>query len=130
MKIAICGSMSFCKEMKDVGDTLETMGHSISLPQNIHAYIDGTIDIENKVEKQTLDVIKKYFEEIKNSDAILVVNIDKKGIEMAFAHVLEKKVYLWNPIPTMGYSDEIEAMKPIVLNQDVSKIDRVLELRR
>lgn len=41
---------------------------------------------------------------------------------MAFAHVLNKKVFLFNPIPQMNYSDEIEAMKPIIFNSDLSKI--------
>jgi predicted RNA-binding protein with PUA domain len=43
-------------------------------------------------------------------------------IEMAFACALDKKIYLLNPIPEMNYSDEIFAMKPIVLSGDLSKI--------
>lgn len=41
---------------------------------------------------------------------------------MAFAHVLNKKIFLLNPIPQINYSDEIEAMNPIILNHDLSKI--------
>jgi predicted RNA-binding protein with PUA domain len=60
------------------------------------------------------------------------VNITKNGIknyvggnaliEMAYAHVLDKKIYLLNPVPDMNYKDEIEAMSPTILNGDLSKI--------
>ncbi len=126
MKVAICGSMSFGKEMITIGDELKKMGHTVILPENTHAYANGTINIENKLEKMKLDVIRKYFHEIKEVDAILVLNYTKNGIEnyvggnslieMAFAHVLNKKIFLLNPIPKMNYSDEIESFFPVVLN--------------
>jgi hypothetical protein len=63
---------------------------------------------------------------------VLIVNIDKAGIEnyiggnsfleLGFAHVLSKSVYLLNPVPVMLYTDEIKAMQPIILNGDLSKI--------
>jgi predicted RNA-binding protein with PUA domain len=62
----------------------------------------------------------------------LVVNEDLNNVEgyiggntfleMGFAHVLNKKIFLLNPIPEMGYEDEIVAMKPVVLNNDLEKI--------
>ena len=42
-------------------------------------------------------------------------------IEMAFAHILNKKIFMHNPIPNMNYKDEIEAMQPIVINGDLTK---------
>jgi uncharacterized membrane protein (UPF0127 family) len=52
------------------------------------------------------------------SDAVLVLNYDRKGIknyiggntlmEIGFAHVLNKKIYLMNPIPEIEfYKSEI-----------------------
>lgn len=130
MKIAICGSMKFGKEMLEVKQELEKNGHEMIVPTNTESYADGTIDVENKWEKIELDVIRIYFEKIKEQDAILVVNKDKNGIEnyvggnslieIAFAHVLDKKIFLLNPIPKMNYSDEIEAMKPVILNGDLN----------
>jgi nucleoside 2-deoxyribosyltransferase len=77
-------------------------------------------------------LIRDYFGEIKNADAVLIVNIDKNGIknyiggnsflEMGFAHVLDKKLYLYDDIPDLSYKDEMVAMQPIVINQDLSKI--------
>jgi len=79
------------------------------------------------------DLIKRYYNMIKEADAILIVNGDKKGIknyiggntflEMGFAYTMDKKIFLLNPIPDMAYRDELEAMKPIILDNDLSKIN-------
>ncbi len=78
-------------------------------------------------------MIHDYFEETKNSDAVLIVNIDKKGIknyiggnaflEMGFAHCLNKKIFLLNAISDMIYTDEILAMQPSVLNGELGRIE-------
>ncbi len=132
MKVTICGSMVFAKEMLEIKQKLEKQNHIVILPPNTNKYANGSIDVENNWEKIELDVIRVYFDEIKKTDAILVINKDKNNIknyvggnsliEMAFAHVLNKKIFLLNPIPQMSYSDEIEAMKPVILNNDLSKI--------
>ena len=125
--------MKFGKDMLQLKQELETKGHQVIVPANTKNYADGTIDVENKWEKIQLDVIKSYFEKIKEQDAIFVLNKDKNNIknyvggnsliEIAFAHVLEKKIFLLNPIPEMNYSDEIEAMKPIVLNGNLNLVN-------
>jgi len=132
MKITICGSMAFAKEILEIKQKLEKQNHIVVIPANTDKYAQGIINIENKWEKLELDVFRTYFEEIKKTDAILIINKDKNNIknyiggnsliEMAFAHVLNKKIFLLNPIPQMSYSDEIEAMTPIVINKDLSKI--------
>ena len=90
------------------------------------------MSVENKWEKIELDLIKNYFEEIKKTDAVLIINENKNGvenyiggnglIEMAFAHILNKKIYLLNPVPKLNYTDEIEAMQPIIINNDLKLI--------
>jgi hypothetical protein len=132
MKIAICGSMQFGKEMIKIKQELERFGHTVVLPKDIEQYMTGEKSVEGKWEKQEGDLFKNYWNEIKNSDAVLIVNITKNGIEnyiggnalieMAYAHVLDKKIYLLNSIPEMNYKDEIEAMRPIILNKNLSKI--------
>ena len=62
----------------------------------------------------------------------MVVNVNKKGIlnyiggnsflEMGFAHILNKPIFILNEIPEMIYTDEILAMQPVVLNGDLLKI--------
>lgn len=70
---------------------------------------------------------------MQGADAILVMNLDKNGIknyvggntlmEIGFAHVLNQKVFLLNPIPEIPYyKTEIEAVKPVVIDGDLSLI--------
>ena len=132
MKIVICGSMAFSKEIIEAKENLEKLGNSCVVPAGVENYASDKFNVENKWEKIEFDVIRKYFEEIKNSDVVLIVNKDKNGIknylggnsliEMAFAHVLNKKIFLLNPIPILNYSDEIEAMKSIIINNNFENI--------
>jgi hypothetical protein len=118
--------------MLEIAGNLKKIGHEVKVPPNLDNYINKNNNIENKEEKKDLSIIKYYFEEIKEQDAILVINKDKNNfknyiganalIEMAFAHVLNKKIFLLNPIPEISYSDEIEAVFPIVIDNDLEKI--------
>ncbi|PIN76615.1 hypothetical protein COV17_01795 [Candidatus Woesearchaeota archaeon CG10_big_fil_rev_8_21_14_0_10_36_11] len=50
-------------------------------------------------------------------------------MEIGFAHVLNQKVFLLNPIPEIPYyKSEIEAVKPVILNGDLSKISEEIKL--
>lgn len=142
MKISIVGSLDFAFEMKEIAEKLFSLGFEIDLPPTAKMILEKEIALEQiKKEKEDSsfsqrvidsDAIRRYWKIIQNTDAILVVNIDKKGIkgyiggnsflEIGFAHVLNKKIYLLNQIPEMGYKDEIEAMQPIVLNGDLNII--------
>ena len=73
---------------------------------------------------------------IKTADAILIANYDKKGIknyiggntflEIGFAHVLGKAIYILNDIPNCSYTEEIKIMQPIVLKGDLLKLKKLL----
>ena len=125
--------MAFAKDMLQIKKELEGNNHFVIVPANTDKYARGTMKVENKWEKMELDVIRAYYNEIKKTDSILVVNKDKNNIknyiggnsliEMAFAHVLEKKIFLLNPIPKISYSDEIETMNPIIISGDLRKIN-------
>ena len=65
MKITICGSMAFAKEMLEIKQKLEKQNHVVIVPANTEKYANGIIDVENKWEKIEFDVICAYFEEIK-----------------------------------------------------------------
>jgi hypothetical protein len=44
-------------------------------------------------------------------------------IEMGYAHILNKKIFLYNPIPNIEfYKTEIIAMQPVILNGDINKV--------
>lgn len=131
MKLIVCASMDFAKETLEAKVLLTSMGHEVEVPAEIHRHI-GDEPVDNKAEKLELDVIRTYFYKIKDSDALVVLNYKKNGIsgyvggntflEMGFAHVLDKTIYLLNNIPVMGYSDEIEAMQPIILDGDINNL--------
>lgn len=129
--------MSSARQMVDIKKELLQNDHEVILPRNTEQYAEGVLAEEtahestkNKIEH---DLIRDYFEKIKNADAILVVNVDKKGIrnyiggnaflEMSFAHILNKPIFILNEIPDMIYTDEILAMQPIVINGDFLKIE-------
>jgi len=82
--------------------------------------------------KREYGFIKWYYDAITKSDAILVLNFDKNGVknyiggntlmEMGFAHVNDKKVFLLNPAPEMGYKEEILAMTDKIIGSNLAKI--------
>ena len=101
---------------------------------------DGTaeqlVDIKNNVEKSEIkrkyDYIKWWDNCIKSGEAILVCNFDKKEIknyiggnsflEIGFAYILGKKIFILNSIPEMFYKAEIIGMEPIILDGDLTKV--------
>jgi hypothetical protein len=124
MKIAICASMVFAEKMVQFKRELEELGHGAFISQFAEGHLGKT-----ESEKEQLAIHDKN-----EHDAILVLNYDRKGIknyiggntlmEIGFAHVLNKKIFLMNPIPDIEYySSEIEAVSPIIIEQDLSKIN-------
>jgi len=142
MKIAICGSLNFTYEIEKLAEKLRKLGHEVDIPISSQRIINGEITLETiKEEKENgqfsnraikFDSIREYWKVINKSDAILIANYDKNNIEnyiggntfleMGFAHVLNKKIYLFHNIPNLSYTDEIKAMQPIILQEDLTKI--------
>lgn len=136
MKIAICSSVTFAKEVMEIKNELEKLGHEVIAPHNFNLFASKEFYAEDRKEstenKRKDDLIRGYFNLIKESDAILAINKDKHGIknhiggntflEIGFAHALNKKIFLLNPVPDMPYSDEILAMEHVIINNDLSKI--------
>ncbi len=138
MKIVICGSMTSSKKMVEIANKLRQENYDVVLPRNTEEYAKEELaneisreSIKNKIDN---DLIRDYFDKIKNSDAILVVNVEKNKIksyiggnsflEMGFAHALNKEIFLLSDIPEMIYTDEIKAMQPIILKGDLKKINK------
>jgi hypothetical protein len=142
MNLAICGSLVFAKEMDDLRNKLKELGFDVKIPYTAEKILSGQFsreEIEKKKESGSFfrltrenDAIRRWFDVIKSCDAILVANYDKNNIkyyiggsaflEIGFAHVLGKKIFLYNPIPEVSYKDEILAMQPVVLDGDLIKI--------
>jgi len=137
MKIGTIGSMQFTDKMVEVRDKLRELGHE-GIITDLHKSMIGKTDSEIETikldQKYNMDAIREFWRAMQNTNAVLVLNFDKNGIknyvggntlmEIGFAHVLNQKIYLWNPIPDMEYcKTEIEAVKPIIINGDLMKID-------
>ncbi len=128
--------MSASKEMVVAEKQLQAMGHEVVLPEFTHDYAAmATIDkahAESARNKVQYDLIRLHFDKIKAGDAILVVNVERHNIagyiggnaflEMGFAFVLDKPIYLLNQLPECSYRDELEAMQPVILSGDISRI--------
>ena len=104
MKIIICGSISAAAEILEIKKRLEQMGNEVEIPHGVKnkEFWDRTeLPSQEKAEdKVKHDLIRGYYEKIKDYDCVLVVNPEKRGvmgyiggntlIEMAFGHVLNK----------------------------------------
>lgn len=136
MKIALCHSMQFAEKVKEVQAWFAEQGHEAFGSSFNEEYL-GLSDSEKEQlklkHKYQDDAIREHWDVIQNSDAVLVLNYDKHGIagyiggnsflEMGFAYVLKKPIYLLNPIPKMPhYETEIIAMQPVVINGDLGRI--------
>jgi len=44
-------------------------------------------------------------------------------MEIGYTHVLDKKIYFLNPIPDIGYKDELIAAQPEIIDNDLNKLN-------
>jgi hypothetical protein len=121
-------------------DNLTGFGHEVFIPEPALCRHLEQINKGNYIDTCTLkikyDFIRGHCGNIIKSDCILVANYDKNGIknyvggntflEMGFAFVMGRKIYLVNPIPDVEfYYQEIKAMKPIILKGKLSVFSKV-----
>jgi len=127
MKITLCASSKFFDKLVQIKSNLENLGHEV-LTTSMNQFREE--DAEAKIK---YNLIKEHFNKINRSDAILVVNIDHKGIkgyiggnsflEMGKAYDKEIPIFLLNQIlEELSYSDEIKAMQPVVINGNLEMI--------
>lgn len=139
MKIMICGSMSFAKQMLEAKAALERAGHQADVPEDtgVHLENQGFIDdLEgNLAHCIETDVMRKCMQTISESDAILVLNYPKNGLtgymgtstlmELAVAYFLNKKLFLLYPPPSpreARWAHEVMVFSPTVLDGNLSRI--------
>jgi len=128
--------MQYTEKMLEIRNKLIELSHDAFVTKLHEAFI-GKNDEEKEAikiyQKNNMDAIREFWNMMQGADAVLVVNLDKNGIqnyiggntlmEIGFAHVLNQKIFLYNPIPEISYyKTEIEAVRPIIINGDLSKI--------
>jgi len=135
MTIAICASLSAHQQIIKNQKELIQLGVKVIIPWGTKQILTGDWQFDNlqahKDQHKTV-ALTNHFKNIKKSNAILVINQTKTKInhyiggntliEMGYAYYLKKPIYLLNPIPRLIYTEEIKAMKPMVLNGDLTKI--------
>lgn len=134
MTIAICGSMDFADRMLDVAMYLENRGFTVLCPEDTRAVAERSVSrpARTRLKKQR-QLIRRHFRKIEASDAILVLNLEKNSLpgwvgantflEIGFAHVLGKKIYMLHPPPENSYiQDEMMGMDFELLMGSLDKI--------
>lgn len=137
MKITICGSMFHEPSMAAAAATLRELGYDVDKPNVVegHVYADN-LDANADLKRGFID---EHFRKIDTSDAILVINEAKNGIdnyiggntliEIAYAYAHGLDIFLLNPVPEVSYADEIRGMNPVILEGDVAKLhDHIQQL--
>lgn len=130
--ITICGSTALLPKLVELRTQLRELGFVVLMPEE-----DGRdVDFSSMSKEEQVDWKRGYVDlhigKIKKADAILVANYEKKGkqnyigantfLEMGFAYILGKKIYVLSDIPDQPNTEEIEAMMPVVLGGDISKL--------
>lgn len=136
MRIGIIGSMQFSEKMLEVQAELNKRGHDAFVTKFASPMV-GKTDEEKEImkidQKYHQDAIREFWRHMQGADAVLVLNYEKHDMknyiggntlmEIGFAHVLNQKIFLLNPIPDIPYyKTEIEAVRPVIINGDLSLI--------
>lgn len=139
MRIMVCGSMTFAKEMLKTKQKLEELGHEVNVPLDIESHVKNPKlidDLESNYKHAIKNnVMQKCFNLVSKSDAILVLNYLKNGLkgyvgtsslmEIGLAYYLGKKIFILNSLPKpreARFAHEITIMQPITLDGDLEKI--------
>ncbi len=140
--IALCTSLSFYKDLFDIEKQLRMHGYKVIVPKTAKEMRrTGNFDVsqhktwyqneKHYIKKKAL--MDDHFDKIIKSDAILVINNEKKGIkgyiggnvlmEITVAYMQKIPIYLWNEIDNSSpFEEEIKAINCIFLNQDLTKL--------
>lgn len=140
--ITLCSSASFYKDVLEIAAQLTKKGYKARVPLTANimkktgdfeaskykTWFTNTSDFKRKTY-----LMRRHFDKIVSSDAILVVNNPKNGVEgyiganglmeMGLAFHLKKKIYVWNSISKSNpVWEEIVGMNSIFVNADVNRI--------
>ncbi len=146
MKIYILGSNVFMHQMVEVTDKLIVMGIDAHIAEHYRELVAGTSKVQDLLKnnenielKKVMDTFRLHYKNILESDAILIVNDTKNGIEnyiggnvlieIGQAYVNNKKILFLNKMPTdksITYLDEIYALQPICLEGNLENIKKYI----
>lgn len=140
--LALCASVSFYKHCIEIAEYIEGLGFKVILPtgaQRMRETGDFSVESSKTWYKNPndfhikADLMMEHFENIKETDAILVVN-DKKHevdgyigpnviMEMGIAFYLDKKIFVLNAIDeSMPTYEEVMGVLPTFLHGNLERL--------
>ena len=135
MKIFIICSKRFFDRIPEIQNGLEKLGHELTFPNTYPiAEIEDKYRFLSEEERSAwkATMFEKSLKSIEKNDAVLVLNFEKNGyknyvggatfLEMYDAFRLNKKIFMFNPIPEGILADEIGGFCPKIINGDLSEI--------
>lgn len=131
--------MAFAKEMVKVKKELKKLGHEANIPYGTEPHLQDDKFVDSLEENVKFciehDVMRRNFQEVATHDGVLVLNNERNGVngyigvsglmEMAIAHYLHKKVFLFNEVPhynNVRWAHEVAIMRPVVIHGNLKKI--------
>jgi hypothetical protein len=135
MKITVCWSLFFADKILEIEKTLKELWHEVIIPLDTNSFLDWQVNdwwLNPELGRRWM---MEHYNNIKESEAILVCNFDKNGIQwyIGWATLIEmwiachrnKKIFLLNDIPSeneIRYVQEIKLMLPIMINNQFNLI--------
>lgn len=135
MKIFICSSKYFYKDIPPIKEFLESKGHIITLPNSYDN--PGMEDKMRNISQEEHsawkgEMLRLQKEKVRDCDAILVLNLEKNGqknyvggatfLEVYMAFDFQKKIFLYNDFPDNILRDELVGMNPSIINGNLELI--------
>lgn len=127
--------MTAAKSIIEAKKFLEQKGHQVKTSGSIEEYLHPDHEINEARNKavpaeKRCEIIKDFFEKIKDAEAYLVINLEKHGkkgyigasvlMELGVAFLLSKKIYLLNR--NDEFPEELDAIKARALEGDLGNI--------
>jgi len=140
--ITICASAAHFKKVVEIGKELKKLGYAVKVPltaskmqrnNNYDVSFYKTWFKNEKDYKKKTHLLKDHFKKVLEADAVLVINLEKNGIEgyiggntlmeMALAFHFKKPIYVYNDISqNLSIKEEIYALQSKFINKDLKRI--------
>lgn len=135
MKIFIACSKYFYHKIMPIKNYLESEGYDIVLPNCFdNPFEEELIRVKSDEDHAywKCEMMRRHEVTLRDVDAILVLNFEKKGIPnyiggATFMEVIKAweyglKIFFYNPLPNCSFTDELKGMMPIVINGNLEMI--------
>ncbi len=148
--IAICSSVAFYRQVIAIAGQLEKLGFSVIIPQTARKMkATDNFNVEqhktwyqNKADYHIkTKLMMDHFNEVVKSDAILVLNYEKHGMQgyiggnvlmkMTIALYFKKPIFIYDQISEdLPIKEEIYGLNPVFIAKDLKRINEKLSNQR